>query len=242
VILSTIHKSVVTSKPVVNLGGLQPCSHEKADTRILFHVKDAMNSGYKDAIIRTVDTDVVVLAVAYFQDLENIGNLWIAFGTGKDFRYIPVHELARSIGSDRFAMSGCDTTSQFANHGKKSAWTTWLASPKITETFISLSKQTSPELPEDIIDKLERYIVLLYSPTSDDKSVDSARLYLFCQMSRPIDNIPPTRAALQEHTRRSTVDLSGNIASKSVRTLRLHLTGDGRRMVPSSNPNEQCYQ
>ena len=89
-----------------------------------------MNSGYKDAIIRTVVTDVVVLAVAYFQDLENIGNLWIAFGTGKDFRYIPVHELARSIGPDTanglpffHALSDCDTTShsQFANHGKKSA-------------------------------------------------------------------------------------------------------------------------
>ena len=167
-----------------------------------------MNSGYKDAIIRTVDADVVVLAVAYFQDLENIGNLWIAFGTGKDFRYIPVHELARSIGPDVanglpffHALSGCDTTSQCANQGKKSAWATWLAWPEITETFIALSKQTSPELPEDILDKLERYIVLLYSLTSDDESVNSARLSLFCQMSRPIDNIPPTRAALEEHTR-----------------------------------------
>ena len=128
VILSTIHKSVVSSNPVVNLDGLQPCSHEEADTRILLHKKDAMNAGYKDAIIRTVDTDVVVLAVAYFQDLENIGNLWIAFGTGQDFRYIPVNEVARSIGPDManglpffHALSGCDTTSQFANHGKNSA-------------------------------------------------------------------------------------------------------------------------
>jgi len=87
-----------------------------------------MNAGYKDAIIRTVDTNVVVLAVAYFQDLKNIGNLWIAFGTGQDFRYIPVHEVARSIGPDManslpffHALSGCDTTSQFANHGKNSA-------------------------------------------------------------------------------------------------------------------------
>jgi len=80
---------------------------------------------------------------------------------------------------------------------------TWLAWPEITETFIALSKQTSRELPEDIMDKLERYIVLLYSRTSDDESVSSARLSLFCQMSRPIDNIPPTRAALEEHTRRS---------------------------------------
>jgi len=67
VILSTIHKSVVSSNPVLNLDDLQPCSHEEADTRILLHVKDAMNSGYKHSIIRTVDTDVVVLAVAYFQ-------------------------------------------------------------------------------------------------------------------------------------------------------------------------------
>jgi len=143
----------------VNLDDLQPCSHEEADTRILLHVKYAMNFGYKDAIIRTVDTDVVVPAVAYFQDLENIGNSWIAFGTGKNFRYIPVHELARSIGPDManglpffHALSGCDTTfhSQFANRGKKSVWATWLAWPEITETFISFSKQTSPELPETV--------------------------------------------------------------------------------------------
>ena len=101
------------------------------------------------------------------------------------------------------ALSGCDTTSQFANHGKKSAWATWLVWPEITETLIALSKQTSSELPEDIMEKLERYIVILYSRTSDDESVNSARLSLFCQMSRPIDNIPPTRVVLEQHTRRS---------------------------------------
>jgi len=52
------------------------------------------------------------------------------------------------------------------------------------------------------MDKLERCIVLLYSRTSDDESVNSARLSLFCQMSKSINNIPPTRAALKEHTRR----------------------------------------
>jgi len=99
------------------------------------------------------------------------------------------------------ALSDCDTTSQFANHGKKSAWATWLAWPEITKTLIALSKQASSELPEDIMEKLERYFVLLYSRTSDDESVNSARLSLFCQMSRLTDNIPPTRAALEEHTK-----------------------------------------
>lgn len=85
VIISTVHESVVSSNMNHNLDGLQPCSHEEADTRILLHVKDAMNSGFKDVMIRTVDTDVVVLAVAHFQNLENLEKLLIAFGTGKEF-------------------------------------------------------------------------------------------------------------------------------------------------------------
>jgi len=44
VILSKIHISVVSSNPVVNMDGLQPCSHEETDTRILLHVKDALDT------------------------------------------------------------------------------------------------------------------------------------------------------------------------------------------------------
>jgi len=142
------------------------------------------------------------------------------------------------------ALSGCDTTSEFANHGKKSAWATSLPWPKITETFIVLSKQTSPELPEDIMDKLEHYIVLLYSRTSDDESVNSARLSLFCQMSRLIDNIPPTRVVLEQHTRRSIYQgglIWGHCLEKCP-DVATALTGDGRWMVPSSSQNGQCYQ
>lgn len=210
VILSTIHESVISSNPGLNLDNLQPCSHEEADTRILLHVKDAMNSGYKDIMIRTVDTDVVVIAIAHFRDVEKIENMWIAFGTGKEFRYIPVHEVARSIGPDMakalpffHAVTGCDTTSYFANHGKKSALATWLAWPEITETFTALSSQVSPTLPRDVMKQLERYVVLLYCRTSDEETVNQTRMTLFCTMSRNIDNIPPTQAALEEHTRRA---------------------------------------
>ena len=59
-------------KECQNTDGLQPCSHEEADTRMLLHVKDAMNCGLKSVTIRTVGTDVVVLAVAHFQGLPNI--------------------------------------------------------------------------------------------------------------------------------------------------------------------------
>jgi hypothetical protein len=52
-------------------------------------------------MVRTVDTDIVVLVVltvANYHIMVDIEQLWIAFGTGKDFRYIPVHELAKTIG------------------------------------------------------------------------------------------------------------------------------------------------
>ena len=68
VIVSTILDGVVSSRDGQNTDGLQqPCSHEDADIRMLLHVKDAMNCGFQSVMTRTVDTDVVVLAVAHVQ-------------------------------------------------------------------------------------------------------------------------------------------------------------------------------
>ena len=64
---------------------------------MLRNVKDAMICCFNSVMIRTVDTDVVVLAVAHFQGLPNIEQLWIAFGTGRDLKYIPIHEIASAI-------------------------------------------------------------------------------------------------------------------------------------------------
>ncbi len=65
-----------------DIDGLAPCSHEEADTRILLHVQDAARQGYSKVLIRTVDTDVIVLAVTAAGRL-GIEDLWVAFGTGK---------------------------------------------------------------------------------------------------------------------------------------------------------------
>ena len=44
---------------------LAPCSQEEADTRLFLHLADAVQKGSKKVTIRTVDTDVVVLAVVH---------------------------------------------------------------------------------------------------------------------------------------------------------------------------------
>lgn len=71
-------------------------------------------------MIRTVDTDVVVLAVScWFMLAEsNLVKVWVSFGVGKHHRYLAIHEIANALGpikSKAFLMfhafTGCDTVS-----------------------------------------------------------------------------------------------------------------------------------
>ena len=48
--------------------------------------------------VRKVDTDVVILAIAYYNNIKPNG-LWMAFDTGSHFRHIPVLELTSSLDS-----------------------------------------------------------------------------------------------------------------------------------------------
>jgi len=96
----------------------------------MLHALDASKEGFKKVMVRTVDTDVVVLAITYFAQLS-LDELWIAFGCGKSFRYIAVHDIAASLESKRcealsffHAFTGCDQTSAFAGRGKSTAWST----------------------------------------------------------------------------------------------------------------------
>ncbi len=144
-VVSTCGSNVLSSHPQKS-DQIAPCTHEEADTRMLLHAVDAARKGFKKITLLTVDTDVVVLAIAHVSEL-GIEELWVAFGTGKNFRYIPAHEIAKSLGPDKskalpvlHAFTGCDTVSTFATRGKKTAWDTWNAFDMATEAFMALSK------------------------------------------------------------------------------------------------------
>lgn len=51
-------------------------------------------------MIRTVDTDVVVLAVASLQQVPGLEELWVHVGTGKHYQYLPCHEIANTLGKN----------------------------------------------------------------------------------------------------------------------------------------------
>ena len=53
------------------------------------------------------------------------------------------------------------------------------------------------------MNEVERFVVLLYNRTSDPSCVNEARKRMFAFNNREIHHIPPTRAALKQHVKRS---------------------------------------
>ena len=54
---------VLCSMAQIDLTGLVPCSHEEADIRLFLHVACAVKKGYMKLLVRTIDTDIVVVAI-----------------------------------------------------------------------------------------------------------------------------------------------------------------------------------
>ena len=87
------------SNHTISIEGVSPCSHEEADTRIFVHARHAVQEGSKYMFVKASDTDILVIATSVMPALQAIclQQLWIAFGQGRNMRWIPAHELYRSI-------------------------------------------------------------------------------------------------------------------------------------------------
>ena len=93
-IVATHGTKVLCSPPLTVGSDLSPCSHEEADTRMMVHVADAVRNGHKSIMIRTADTDVVVLAVAAVAALKRFG---CPMGQEKATRSYPHMSLLRLL-------------------------------------------------------------------------------------------------------------------------------------------------
>ena len=125
------------------------------------------------ALIKTVDTDFVVTAIAHFLDQE-IDELW---------RWLLFHVYAQHLGKQKClallfwcAFTGCDTVSSFSGCGEKTAWNVWEAFPEITN------------VADDNLTLIERFVALLYDRTGSTSSVNAARRWVFTRKGRSIDN------------------------------------------------------
>ena len=207
-VVSTKHETVIFDNDRTDAADLSPCGHEEANTRLLLHAADAARCGYTKAMVRTVDTDVVVIAVANYQYIS-LSELWIEFGVGKNLKYLPAHDISRSIGEEKsqallafHAFTGCDQTSSFAHYGKKTAWAAWSAFDDVTAAFQALSNAPTGDVVDEVMPILERYVTIMYDRNSIWMKVNDARRDLFTRIGRDIEAIPPTSDALRQHVKR----------------------------------------
>ncbi len=185
------------------------CTHEESDTRMILHACHAYEmEGFRNIWIQANDTDVAVLGIAHMKVMPGC-QLWMKFGNGNNSRNIALHLIEEKLTGMTegllffHAFTGCDTTSSFHGIGKKTAWGVWKDNKEeFTPVFEKLS-YCPDDVSEDDLTQLERFTVQLYSKSSQIPSVNEARMYLFSQKNRQIENIPPTQSALLQHIKRA---------------------------------------
>ena len=182
---------------------------------MVFHLYDALKKGHTSCLVRTVDTDVIVILIGKYYQLCTISpavDIWVAFGVGRKFQYIHINTLARAIGKDIsialpafHSFTGCDSVSSFFGRGKRLAWEAWKCYPDVTDAFRHMADNPfcNIDKEDEHFKLLERYTVVLYDKTSQVSSVNVARKEMFCQRSKCMETIPPTQSALLEHSKRA---------------------------------------
>ena len=96
-------------------------NHDEADTRLVLHASKLLKD-YETVVIRTVDTDILVIALHHYQNMvsELVQDreliMWI--GTGSHKRYLSVTQLNAAMPSNikdnllaAYALTGCDSVS-----------------------------------------------------------------------------------------------------------------------------------
>ena len=122
----------------------QPCDHEEADPRLLLHLIDTLNKGQKSCLVRTVDTDVVVILIGKLHCLlhSDADICWHLVRESISLTGTSIMHICNDLGEQKslalppfHSFTGCDTTSAFHGRGKKLAWEAWNCYPEVTIAF-----------------------------------------------------------------------------------------------------------
>ena len=99
-VCTTYGKNVLSFHGRSQMSMFQPCSDEEADTRLMVHVLDAGICGHQRIMVRTNDTDVVVLTMSIAHTIS-ANEMWLLYGCGKHIRYIHAHTIGMTLGPDK---------------------------------------------------------------------------------------------------------------------------------------------
>ena len=216
ILVITFNDTILSNnEAVLTEESINYCNIEEADARLVRHCVNLSKQGFKHIVLCTVDTDVLVLVLAYSYNMLEYGakSIFVKFGTGFNVKFYNVFEIASLIGSDVckglpffYAFTGCDSTSSFYRHGKCKFWDTWVnnENTELTSVFIELSD--SPiKVEERQIDAIEHFLMSIYFTANNSySSIDEARVQSFFKSPDPdLRSTILSRSGLTEHIKRS---------------------------------------
>ena len=109
-------------------------------------------------------------------------------------------------------------------------WNTWKVYDDDTPAFCSLAATPEFRSVDSSIKPLERFVILMYDRTSGLECVNQVRKQLFAQKGRVIEGLPPTKAALIQHTKWAAYQ-AGHCWAKwwlQCQSFHLRVSGDGK--------------
>lgn len=208
VIHHTVMEATCPLSDVVSMPEMTPGQHhlEEGDQLVLLNAFDVMHKNPHTTLdIFSVDTDVFVLLTGHFPLLPKSTTL-----LRKKGERISIHESYLRLGPKKaealigwYTFKGTDNTGSFAGKGVLTHFKAFLQSDDdILDAFSTFGLVN--DLPNGIIDQMERYLCLLYKTGGiSECTLRELRWALFAQKGKEGQQLPPTLGTLIPHTYRA---------------------------------------
>uniref|UniRef100_A0A6P7FZ99 Uncharacterized protein LOC114325789 n=1 Tax=Diabrotica virgifera virgifera TaxID=50390 RepID=A0A6P7FZ99_DIAVI len=222
IVFSTINEDPSTSN-IINLidSQLQRSDVEEADVKIIIHINHAVLNGFENIYLISSDTDVMVLALFFFESFKNLGlkTLWIQGGSGKCTRNIAIHSLARLHGKQVCSilpalhhLTGGDYTSKVGTKARA-------LKENPTQYLQNFARDCSPFSIEKCTKNAEKFLVNITKTVDCNcTSFDELRVWIYKHKNSVIENLPPTSNSIKLHILRAfyVVHIQTNVLNSAM--------------------------
>ena len=139
-------------------------NQEETDTRVVLYLHYAASIGYKNAVVRTPDTDIFVILL-YHAHKINL-NVFLDTGSGRHRKLLNITEMAENLGEDYcatllglYVFTGEDCTSAFKGKGKIMPLKKLEKNPRFQKAFRELGD--SWDVQPQLLRQLEHFVCMM---------------------------------------------------------------------------------
>nr|XP_033967869.1 uncharacterized protein LOC117468025 [Pseudochaenichthys georgianus] len=191
-------------------------NQEETDSRIVLYLHQAVKWGYKSSVVRTPDTDILMILL-YHASRINL-SIYLDHGSGKHRTLINVTELSESLGPDYcstllgfYVFTGEDCTSAFKGKGKVNPLKKLEKTPKLHKAFRQLGADWM--VTDELQEEMESFTCIMYGQARMT-SVDTVRVKMMRKMvgadkvldsksQVDLERLPPPKVCLIPHVQRA---------------------------------------